>query len=62
MIIADDIRLPHVDEPPPNLAVMIVGKALAEAYREALEGPLPKRLTRILRKIEEPEVMDGQRV
>jgi hypothetical protein len=61
MIIADDIRLPRVDEPPPNLAVMIVGKALAEAYREALDGSLPERLARILREIEEREVMDGQR-
>jgi hypothetical protein len=60
MIIADDIRLPHV-EPPPNLAVMIVGKALAEAYRAAMDGPLPERLTRILREIEEREIMDGQR-
>jgi hypothetical protein len=61
MIIANDIRLPHVDEPPPNLAVMIVGKALAEAYRAAMDGPLPERLTRILREIEEREIMDGQR-
>ena len=61
MIIADDIRLPHVDKPPPNLAVMIVGKALAEAYRESIGDPVPEPLTRILREIEEREVMDGQR-
>ena len=61
MIIADDIRLPHVDEPPPNLAVMIVGKALAEVYRESIGDLLPERLAHILREIEEREVMDGQR-
>ena len=62
MIIADNIRLPHADEPPPNLAVVILGKALAEACREARDGPLPERLARILREIEDWEVMDGQRV
>ena len=61
MILADDIRLPHADEPPPNLAVLMVGKALAEACREAVAGPVPERLARILREIEEREVMDGQR-
>ena len=61
MIIADDIRLPHGDEPPPKLAVLMVGKALAEACREAVDGPLPERLTDILREIEEREAMDGQR-
>lgn len=61
MIIADDIRLPDVDEPPPNLALMIVGKALADAYRDAVEEPLPECLSRILREIEERAAADGRR-
>ena len=47
MIIADDIRLPRVDELPPNLATMIVGKVLAEAYREAVDAPLPECLAQV---------------
>jgi hypothetical protein len=60
MIITDDVRLPHVDQLPPNLALMIVGKALAAAYREAGDDPLPEGLTRILRELEEREAADGQ--
>ena len=61
MTIADDIRLPHVDEPPPNLALMIVGKALADTYREAVDDPFPECLTRILDDLEQWETNDGQR-
>jgi hypothetical protein len=60
MIITDDIRLPRVDQPPPNLALMIVGKALAAAYREAGDDPLPEGLTRLLRELEEREAADRQ--
>ena len=61
MIIADDIRLPRVDELPPNLATMIVGKVLAEAYREAIDAPLPECLAQVLRELEEREALDRQR-
>ena len=58
---ADNLRLPHVEEPPPNLALMIVGRALADTYREAVDGPLPECLTRILSELEQREADDGQR-
>jgi len=61
MIIADDIRLPDGEEPAPNLALMILGKALADAYRDAVEEPLPEGLSRILREIEERAAAEGQR-
>jgi hypothetical protein len=60
MIIADDIRLPDGEEPAPNL-LMILGKALADAFRDAVEEPLPEGLSRILREIEERGAADGQR-
>jgi hypothetical protein len=60
MIIADDIRLPDGEEPAPNL-LMILGKALADAFRDAVEEPLPEGLSRILREIEEWGAADGQR-
>jgi hypothetical protein len=57
MITDDTPRLPRVDEPPPNLALMVLGKALAQAYREPAEGPLPPALARIVRTIEEREAL-----
>jgi hypothetical protein len=55
MIAAQDRRLPRVDEIPPNLALMVLGKALAEAYCDTVGQPLPEPLARILREIEDRE-------
>jgi hypothetical protein len=62
MNVADDFRLPHVNEPPPNLALMIVGKALADAYRESVHAPLPECLALILRELEKREAADERRL
>jgi hypothetical protein len=51
MMIADDLRLPWVDDPLPNLAMMMVGRALAETLRDTIDAPLPEPLARILREI-----------
>jgi hypothetical protein len=60
MKIGDDIRLPHVDKTPPNLALMILGKALADTYGEGIDGPMPERLRRVLRELEERESDNGE--
>ena len=44
MIAADEPRLPRIDDPPPNLALMVIGKALATAYRSSTDEPLPRTL------------------
>jgi hypothetical protein len=55
MNVAEDCRLPRVDETPPNLALMVLGRALAEVYRDTIGQPLPEPLARILREIEDRE-------
>ena len=55
MITPDQLRLPRVDEPPPNLALMVLGKALAQAYAEPVDQPLPATLARIVDEIERRE-------
>jgi hypothetical protein len=55
MITTDILRLPRVDEPPPNLALMVLGKALAQAYAEPVDQPLPATLASIVSEIEERE-------
>ena len=55
MIVADRISLPGVEHLPPNLALMVVGRVLAEAYRDLTDQPLPEHLTCILREIEARE-------
>jgi hypothetical protein len=58
MIKAENLRLPRVDKPPPNLVLMLIGKALAETYRDAMDQPLPEPLARIVRDIETREAPD----
>jgi hypothetical protein len=60
MLIKNDFRLPRVDELPANLALAVVGRALAEIYRRDLERPLPDSLLRIVQQIEEHESSAGR--
>lgn len=60
MIKADYLRLPRVDARPPNLVLMLIGKALAETYRDTMNQPLPEPLARIVREIESREARDGR--
>jgi hypothetical protein len=53
MIAAESLRLPRVDEPPPNLPLLLLGRTLAAAYREVLDQPLPEALARMVRQIEQ---------
>ena len=55
MIAADEPRLPRIDDPPPNLALMVIGKARATAYRSSTKEPLPRTLAAIVREIERRE-------
>ena len=61
MVTPDQLRLPRVDEPPPNLALMVLGKALAQAYAEPVDQPLPATLARIVDEIERREANDPER-
>ena len=45
-----DFRLPQIEELP-NLALMILGKALTESYRDTIEQPLPEPLARLVQQI-----------
>jgi hypothetical protein len=59
MIGSDEVHLPRVDEPPPNLALMVIGRALAQVYGEVGARPLPEPLARIMLRIEEREVCEA---
>jgi hypothetical protein len=45
-------RLPRVDDLPGNIVTLMIVRALAEVYRDALRQPIPERLAAILRRIE----------
>jgi hypothetical protein len=49
---SEDVRLPNVDEVTPDVALFIVGRALAEAYSGTVEEPLPEALVEVLRRLE----------
>jgi hypothetical protein len=59
MIGSDEVHLPRINEPPPNLALMVIGRALAQAYGEVGARPLPEDLGHILLQIEEREVCEA---
>jgi hypothetical protein len=59
MIAPNEARLPRIDEPPPNLALMVIGRALAQAYGEVGARPLPEPLARIVLQIEHREVCNA---
>jgi hypothetical protein len=48
----EDSRLPRVNELPANLVLMVLGKALAQAYEPDRKQPLPPALTRIVEDLE----------
>jgi hypothetical protein len=52
---SDDVRLRNVHDVTPDVALLIVGRALAEAYSASVEEPLPDALVEILRRIERLE-------
>ena len=53
------IRLPRVDDLPTNIATLMIARALAEGYRDALNAPIPERLAVILRRIKNGENPHG---
>jgi hypothetical protein len=55
MDVDKDVRLPRVGETPPNLALMVLGKALAQAYGDTVDETLPAPLARIVSQIQERE-------
>lgn len=60
MIVADQIGWPRGEDPLPNLALMVIGRALAEAYRNFPDQPLPEQLACILREIGMREQASGE--
>ena len=55
MLTINEPRLPRIDHPPPNLALLVIGKALAKAYQSSMEEPLSRALAAIVREIEAME-------
>ena len=54
------MRLPRAADLPANVAALLIARALAEVYRDALNEPIPARLAAILRRIENGESLHGQ--
>ena len=53
--VSEDLQLPKVNELPQNLALLMMGRAVAEAYRGTVEEPVPAALAEVLRKLERLE-------
>ena len=54
-----DMRLPRVDDLPTHVATLMVARALAEVYRDALNETIPERLAAILCRIGNGEDRHG---
>ena len=54
MMTVTEPRLPRND-PPPNLALLVIGNARAKAYQSSMEEPLSRTLAAIVREIEAME-------
>jgi hypothetical protein len=52
---SEDVRLPDVHDVAPDVALFIVGRALADAYSGTVEEPLPDALVEFLRRLERLE-------
>jgi hypothetical protein len=52
---SEDVRLPDVHDVTPDVALLIVGRALADAYSGTVEEPLPHALVEVLRRLERLE-------
>ena len=61
MIVADRIGVRGSAGAPPNLVLLALGKALANAYEEFSEQPLPEPIVRLVREIEARERAGSQR-
>jgi hypothetical protein len=48
---ADERHRRRGSDPQPNLALMMIGKALAQAYRPSADQPLPETLARIVKEL-----------
>ena len=60
LAIAHSRGLPNVNRPPPNLALLVLGKAMAQMYWPAASTPLPEALAVIVRELERLEARNGQ--
>lgn len=54
-----DVRLPHVNDVPPDVATFMIARAFAETYRDVLDAPIPDPLVAILRQMETWEANHG---
>ncbi|EIM25414.1 hypothetical protein [Microvirga lotononidis] len=55
-----DVRLPHVNDVPTDVATFMIARAIAETYRDVLYAPVPAPLMAILRQMEIREAHDGR--
>ncbi|HEY8563888.1 MAG TPA: hypothetical protein VIL65_00175 [Beijerinckiaceae bacterium] len=61
MIVADRIGVRGFSGAAPNLVLLALGKALAQAYDASTTQPLPEPLARLVREIEERERVTSPR-
>jgi hypothetical protein len=54
-----DVRRPHVNDVPPDVATLMVARTIAETYRDVLDAPVPSPLVAILRQMEIQEADHG---
>jgi hypothetical protein len=51
--------LPGVNDPCPEIALFVVGRALAQLYRATLEEPVPEEFAAILSRLDQMESSEG---
>lgn len=49
------VFLLHADSLHPQFPVSTIGQALAEAFKDTVEAPLPDRMTKLLWRLEDPD-------
>jgi hypothetical protein len=54
-----DMRHVRAEDAYPNVAALLIARALAEVYRDTLNEPIPERLAAVLRQIETWENRHG---
>jgi hypothetical protein len=57
--IKNSVLLPSVNDPCPEVALFVVGRAVAEMYRATLEEPVPEEFAEILSRLDQRESSEG---
>ena len=58
-VIKNSVLLPGVNDPCPEVALFVVGRALAQLYSATLEEPVPEEFAAILSRLDQRESSSG---